>query len=320
MSDRPVPEDRAAAITSASIPGDTDGPMAGSKVARRPKVGVVLGSGGIKAFAALALFQFLDENNIDVDFIAGCSGGALTAAVRGAGFSLAETRALLTEFVSGKLFSNLDYRTFLGMARLPFGRFENGSGILRSEGIREIYQGIFKDLRIEDLRPRTVIQATDVLTGDGVVLSEGLVADAVYASSAGFPLLPPICIGDRWLVDGAFSSSLPVLEAVNQGMDVIIAVAFRQHLSGQAPASFFEHVVSFMGRTTNINEAREMSLAIDLHHHEIVLIDVHFDRIIQMWDADAIPIVLEVGQQALETKKHAILSAIASFAPFAPRQ
>ncbi|CAN5410000.1 hypothetical protein BH10CHL1_BH10CHL1_06640 [soil metagenome] len=282
---------------------------------RRPKVGVVLGSGGIKAFAALALFEFLDENNIEVDFIAGCSGGALAAAACGAGYTVTQIQALLGEFVNRKLFTNVDYRTFLGMAGLPFGRFGNDSGILKAESIRQVYQGIFKDLQIEDLQPKMVIQATDVLTGDGVVLSQGSVADAVYASSAGFPLLPPIEIDGRWLVDGAFSSSLPVLEAVNRGIDVIIAVAFRQHLNGENPGSFFEHTVSFMGRTTNINEAREMALAIDLHHHEIVLIDVHFDRIIQMWDADAIPIVLEAGRKMLEPKKRAILAAITNFAP-----
>ncbi len=287
-------------------------------VARRPKIGVVLGSGGIKAFASLALFEFLGENNIDIDFIAGCSGGALTAAAWGAGFTVVQIQTLLSEFVDRKLFTNLDYRTFLGMAGLPLGRFDNDSGILKAAGIRQVYQGIFKDLQIEDLRPTLAIQATDVLTGDGVVLRQGSVADAVYASSAGFPLLPPIQIDGQWLVDGAFSSSLPVLEAVNQGMDVIIAVAFRQHLNGENPGSFFEHVVSFMGRTTNINEIRELSLAIDLHHHEIVLIDVHFDRIIQMWDADAIPIVLEAGRKMLEPKKRAILAAIKNFAPATP--
>ena len=160
-----------------------------------------------------------------------------------------------------------------------------------------------------------MLQTTDVVTGEGVVLSQGSVADAVYASSAGFPLLPPISIDGKWLVDGAFSSSLPVLEAVNRGMDVIIAAAFRQHLNDATPKSFFEHTVSFMGRTTNINESRELSLAIDLHHHEIVLLDVHFDRVVQMWEADALPLVFEMGQRALEPKKREILAALENYAP-----
>jgi predicted acylesterase/phospholipase RssA len=49
-----------------------------SSVERRPKVGVVLGSGGIKPFSAIALFEFLDEMGIVVDLLVGCSGGGLT--------------------------------------------------------------------------------------------------------------------------------------------------------------------------------------------------------------------------------------------------
>jgi NTE family protein len=152
-----------------------------------------------------------------------------------------------------------------------------------------------------------------VLTGDGVVLRHGPLADAVYVSSAMFPLLPPLCVEERWLVDGAFSSSLPVLEAVNEGMDVIIAVNVRQSLKDGKPASFFEHVTSFMGRTCNINEIRELSLAIDLHHHEIILITISFDRVIQAWDAEALPHILEVGQQTVAKHAREILGAIASF-------
>ncbi len=279
----------------------------------KPKVGVVVGSGGIKAFAALALFEFLEANQITVDFMAGCSGGALTVAAYGAGYTLPQIRQVIADVLNPKLFAQVDYRTFLGMANLPFGHFDLGSGILKTEQIRQAYHKIFGDLRIENLRPTTVIQTTDVVTGEGVVLSHGLVADAVYASSAGFPLLPPICIEGKWLVDGAFSASLPVLEAVNRGMDVIIAAAFRQHLNDAVPKSFLEHTISFMGRTTNINESRELSLAIDLHHHEIVLLDVHFDRVIQMWEADALPLVFEMGERALEPKKREILAALANY-------
>ncbi len=46
---------------------------------RRPKVGVVIGSGGLKALSAIALFEFLNEAQIDIDLLVGCSGGGLMA-------------------------------------------------------------------------------------------------------------------------------------------------------------------------------------------------------------------------------------------------
>jgi NTE family protein len=282
-----------------------------SSVERRPKVGVVLGSGGIKTFSAIALFEFLDEMDIDIDLLIGCSGGGLAAAARGAGYNPAQMRNLIGKFVDRSVFSSVDYRTILGLARLPFGRFDKGAAILKADRIRQSYQDVFKDLELEDLRPTTLLQATDVLTGEGVVLSHGSVVDAICATTSAFPMLPPVCIEGRWLVDGAFSSSLPVMEAVKRNMDVIIAVAFR-HRFAEEPSDFLDYFTTFFGRPYVLEE-REMALAIDLHHHEIVIVDVHFDRIIHMWDMDEIPFILETGQKTVDRKKRAILSAIESF-------
>ncbi len=41
---------------------------------RKPKVGIVVGSGGMKALSSIALFEFIDEAKIDVDLLIGCSG------------------------------------------------------------------------------------------------------------------------------------------------------------------------------------------------------------------------------------------------------
>jgi len=282
-----------------------------SSAERRPRVGVVLSSGGLKSFAAIALFEFLEEMEIVVDLLVGCSGGGLAAAARGAGFTPAQMRNLIATFMDQKFFSSVDYRTLLGLAHLPFGHFNEASGILKADHYQRAYQEIFKDLKLEDLRPTTLLQATDILTGEGVVLSHGPVADAVYATAAPFPLMPPICIEGRWLVDGAFSSSLPVMEAVKRGMDVIIAVAFGQQLTVGA-SSFFECFMNFTSRTLTMGERREMALAIDLHHGEIVMINIEFDTVIQMWDVDQVPTILEAGQKAIAQKGKEILSAIES--------
>jgi hypothetical protein len=59
------------------------------------------------------------------------------AAVRGAGFTPVEIQGLTTQFLRRDLFSNVDYRTFLGMAQLPLGRFTKDSGILRPERLQQ---------------------------------------------------------------------------------------------------------------------------------------------------------------------------------------
>ena len=208
-------------------------------IERRPKVGVVLGGGGLKSLAAIALFEFLSDAQIDIDLLVGCSGGGIVAALRGAGYESAQMREFITQLLNKKLFRHVDYRSVAGIAKLPFGRFDKSSGILKAEPFQRIYRRVFGDLRLEELQPETILQATDYQTGEGVVLSTGLVADAVYASGAVFPILPPICIEGRWFVDGAYCSNVPVMEAVKRNMDVIIAVVLEEKFAPD-PHGFLE--------------------------------------------------------------------------------
>jgi NTE family protein len=283
-----------------------------SSVERRPKVGIVLGGGGLKCFAAIALFEFLDETEIEIDLLAGCSGGGIAAAARGAGFSPAEMRNLIEEFADREIFSSIDYRTLLGLAHLPFGRFDKGAAILKADRLRQAYQQVFKDLKLEDLHPTILLQTTDILTGEGIVLSQGPVTNALCATTALFPLLPPVCIEGRWLIDGAYSSLVPVMEAVNHNMDVIIVFSVSTQ-SAANPGGFFEYFSNLINRTQIAHVRQEMALAIDLHHHEIVIVNVPFYQDIQMWDVEKVPVVLETGQKVVEQKKKEILLAIASF-------
>src|SRR5438105_1899333 len=107
-------------------------------LARRPKVGVVLGSGGIKALGALALFEFLTEAEIEVDLMVGCSGGSIVCGLLGAGYSPTECRDLIATLLDRKLFAKTDYRTLLGMAGLGLGRFDKSSGMLKPEALRQL--------------------------------------------------------------------------------------------------------------------------------------------------------------------------------------
>ena len=279
---------------------------------RRPKVGVVIGSGGLKALSAVALFEFLDDAQIDIDMLVGCSGGGLMVALRGGGYDPAQMRSLTAQLLDRKLFRRVDYRAVAGIAKLPFGRFDKSSGILKPRLIKQAYRRIFKNLKLEELHPKTILQATDYQTGEGVVLSTGLVADAVYASGALFPILPPICIEGRWFIDGAFSSPVPIMEAVRHNMDVIIAVVFQEKLS-QDPKGFIECFWSLPKTFARSLLRSQLSVSIDVHHHEIVVINVPFEKYIQMWDVGEVPAILDAGQKAVEQKEEEILSVIRNF-------
>jgi NTE family protein len=281
-------------------------------VERKPKIGLVIGGGGIKCLAAISLFEFLDASKIDIELVVGCSGGAIMAAAYGAGYSSAQMKDIIAKSVSKKMFMNINLRSVAGIAQVPFCKFDKSSGILKSDAIRQLFQRTFGNRKLEDLRPKTIFQATDFQTGEGVILDKGLVADTVYASGALFPILPPLCIDGRWFIDGAFNANVPVMEAVKRNMDIIVVIMFEEKFSSD-PHGFVECYYTMHKAMARAMDRSQMSLSVDLHSYEIVVINVFFDKDIQIWDVDKIPLILDTGKKAVDGKKEEILAVIDEF-------
>jgi NTE family protein len=279
-----------------------------------PSIAVVIGSGGLKTFAAIALLEFLDEAGIEPDLLVGCSGGAVMSAMRACGYTPAEMQAMIPKLLNRELFSHVDYRVLLGIPRLPFGKFDFSRGILKGDALQALYRRIFGERRLEDMRPTTLLQVTDFQSGEGGVLSRGLIADAVYASGALFPALPMAQVEGRWLTDGGFSSPCPVLEAVKRRMDVILAVTMETRLH-QEPTSYVELFNHGQSMSSLSMIRSQMATAITLHHYEIIHLNMQFNVPVEIWEIEKVPYVLEVGRKAMEGKKDEILSAIRSFPP-----
>lgn len=278
----------------------------------RPTLAVAVSSGGIKTFAALALYEFLDEAGLVPNLLVGCSGGAIMSALRATGYSPTRMRELIPELLNRELFSRVDYRTLLGLARRPYGRFDLARGFLKPERLQELYRKLWGDTRLEDLPTKTLLQVTDFYTGEGFALENGVLADALYASCASYPALPPICLDGRWLVDGGFTSPCPVLEAVKRNIDVIIALTVETKLTGE-PESFTHLLTCGQSLAVNTLMRNQMATAINLHHYEIIQINVRFDRAIEFWRFEEVPYIIEAGRQAVAAKKDTILAALANF-------
>jgi NTE family protein len=280
--------------------------------ATRPKVAVVLGSGGMKAFAGVPLFEFLEQASITIDLLVGCSGGALICALIAAGITPAGIRLVAPELLSQSLFGQLDYHSLLKLASARFGRFDLSSSFIKPDRMQASYRYLWADKQLEDLRPRTLIQTTDLLTGEGVVLSRGSVADAVYASGAFFPILPPLQYGDRWLADGVYSAPVPVLEAVKRSMDIIIVLDFAERTQ-TAPQGFLDCFNRYIDNAMTTLKRSQMCLALEMPHFEIVFIEVNFDKPISFRAIEALPAVLAKGEEAVAQNKEVILRTIQSF-------
>jgi len=279
--------------------------------ARRPTLGLVLGSEGIRAFAALPAAQFLANQGLGPDLLVGSGGGALIAALIGAGFDLEKVKESFLAVCDKRLFTELDPVAALSLAQSLRGRYTPDSALVNTANLRALYARIFKGLQVEDLVPRTILCATDVKTGTPVTLTSGPVADAVYAAGCPYPLTPPLVVGDAWLADGSYSQPLPVLEAVKAGMDIIVGV-YAQDEFALLPSSFGESYLNVIRSFKKALLRSQNYQSLDFAEQEIITLLAKPEKRPGAVCGDTLTVILDAGRKALERKQEDILQAVAA--------
>ncbi len=178
-------------------------------IARKPVVGVALGSGSARGWAHFGVLRALREAGIQPDIVCGTSIGSLVGAAYAAG-----EMDRFEEWVLG-----------LGMRKVfGFMDFNLGGGMLKGERIIDFWREHFVQESMEELAAPFGCVATDLHTGAEVWLRKGSIADAVRASIALPGLFTPVIRDGRLLVDGGLVNPVPVSLARAMGADVVIAV------------------------------------------------------------------------------------------------
>ena len=177
-----------------------------------PKIGLALGSGGLRGMAHLGVLQVLEKEQIKIDYIAGCSIGSMVGALYCVGH---DTDMLI------KLAQQIKTRHVIDFAVPKMGIF-SGNKIL------EIMELLTKKCEFKDLKIPLHIVATDLNKGETVILNSGSVSKAVRASISVPGVFVPYELNDRVLVDGAVLNPTPTDVVFSMGADVVIAVDLSQ--------------------------------------------------------------------------------------------
>ncbi|MCE7903709.1 MAG: hypothetical protein DYH20_13980, partial [Gammaproteobacteria bacterium PRO9] len=208
-----------------------------------PRIGLVLGGGGAKGGAHIGVLRVLDELHVPIACVAGTSMGALVGATFAAGMPPAEIEQEVRDInwsrtvgsegqrsrvpISRKL-AGVTYTNNLEMG-ISHGRLVGAAGLLRTQDIENLLRNLVADARFThdfDALPipfRAV--ATDMLTGQMVVLGKGDLAVAMRASMAVPGAFAPVTLDGRVLADGSLVRNLPVDVARSLCADVVIAVS-----------------------------------------------------------------------------------------------
>lgn len=278
----------------------------------KPRIGVALGGGGLKAMSSIALLRFLEQHDLQPEVITGCSAGALVAAMKGAGFSYGKMQEVAFQMADPKMFSEYQLKPILGIASLPGGKFDKKSGIMNPKKVLDFYHDIFGDLRLEDLKTKTILVATDLTKGEKVSLEHGLVSEAVFASGALWPLFPPIEVDGRLLMDGGYSNPLPLMELVqHERSDVNIAMMFDEKPDPN-PSNFVECLNNQVGIMLRTMTRSQNVIAVELQHYETIFIQFVMDSPVIL-DPSSVPLVLDTGRKLVKLHADEILSAVNNF-------
>ncbi|TAK12271.1 MAG: patatin-like phospholipase family protein [Anaerolineae bacterium] len=268
--------------------------------APKQRVALVIGSGGLKCAAALGTWRRLTEAGIGIDFVVGCSGGAIFGALVALGF--APEQAVKTAMLAWKsdVTSQVNYRDIAEMALPKWLKFSERFGIFRDAPILRGFEAAYgKFTMFEHTRIPFHVVCTDLLTGEPVVITRGRLVDAVRAS-AGIPLLfEPREVDGRLLVDGALSDPLPVDVAVRAGADLIIAVGFETPPQKDV-RTVGAYAMQMFSNMTNQLLAYQFASASLMHHAEIITIVPPFEYNIGLNDVAKIPFIIEQGALAVE--------------------
>ena len=231
--------------------------------APRPKVGVVFGGGGAKGSAHIGVLKYIEEMGIPVDYVVGTSMGSIIGGLYSLGYSPDELQTLIsnldwsvyiTNSVKRKnLSSSEKERRSTYLMSIPFSSgelgdktenaksevstsllsslpesFMNGSMLLNL--FNSLCVGYQDTMDFNNLPIPFACIATDVTTGEEVIIRKGRFAEAIRASMAIPGVFDPVTIDGKYLIDGGLANNFPTDRCREMGADIIIGIEVAQGL------------------------------------------------------------------------------------------
>jgi len=209
---------------------------------QRPRVGLVLSGGGARGAAHVGVLKVLEDLRVPVDAIAGTSMGAVVGGLYASGLSARQIEKLMTSINWQDAFRDRPPREDLTLRRkqedesylvkFPLGfhdwRVVLPRGLIQgqrlTETLRRLTLPVARISNFDDLPTPFRAVATDLETGDAVVMGSGDLTTAMRASLSAPGVFAPVERDGRLLVDGGIADNVPVDIARAMGVDVVIVV------------------------------------------------------------------------------------------------
>lgn len=212
-------------------------------------VALALGGGSVLGATHVGVLKALDESKAEIKAISGTSAGAIIATLYAFGKSAKEIEKIVLKF---------EWKNLSSMTLSKFG-------LLSNEKIGEMIRYNIGDKNIEDATIPLYIIATDITTGEKVLLDKGNVSDAVMASTCVPGIFVPVEINGRILVDGGIIENIPLSCLKDKKVDFIIGVDLITEHSNKKPNNAIEvlyNSFSFLVKTNKKIQTKEADILI----------------------------------------------------------
>ncbi|MBW6516399.1 MAG: patatin-like phospholipase family protein [Candidatus Cloacimonetes bacterium] len=243
-----------------------------------PKVGLALSGGGARGLAHIGVLKVIDEAGLQIDYISGTSIGAVVGGLYAVGYSGEEIEDLFLNhfdwdlmqldtvarsdyYIGEKRWSNQYNFSFLlsdnFIPSLPQG-FIDGNKLLG-----QLFDYFYPYSHIEDFNFLPIpfsCTATDLLTGETIILNSGNLLEAIRSSMSVPSIFAPFSLDNRLLIDGGIKMNLPSSILLDKGADFIIGVKVTSELRDRDRLT---NPIAVLDQTINISSSEKTLEAID---------------------------------------------------------
>lgn len=245
------------------------------------KVGLVLSGGGAKGLAHIGALKVIEEAGVRVDYIGGTSMGAIIGALYASGYTASQLDSIFHVVDFNELIQDnvpRSARTFYEKKNseryaltLPFDNFKISFPRALSKG-QNIYNLLVKLLyHVNDVEDFSRLPipffciATNVETGEPVMLDKGYLPEAILASGSFPSLFNPVEIGDDVLIDGGVVNNYPIDELKALGAEVVVGVDVQDALANRDELNSAADILLQINNYRTVNDMKKKSKHTDVY-------------------------------------------------------
>lgn len=275
----------------------------------RPKIGLTLSGGGAKGLAHIGILKAIDSAGLNIDYITGTSMGSVIGSLYAIGYSADTIEQIARKIDWDLLLSNQSSLQSIFMAEkdeyskyvveLPWQnhRFTLPTGILEAQELWLKFAELFfpvsniKDFSKFNIPFRCI--ATDVGTGEAVVMDSGEIVSSIRSSMAIPSFFTAVNIQERRLIDGGVVRNFPVQDVKRMGADIVIGSNVS---SGLLSAHNVRNAIQVLLQVAFFREAED-------NKTEIPLCDIYINHKLEKYNMGSFGQAIDILEAGIERGK-----------------